>query len=83
MPGMNGQDLVKNLQAVSPFLRVVLMSGYSEEAIADRGILSDFHPVLRKPFSAQELLLEVEASLGRAKREELVCTDHAAGAERF
>ncbi len=67
MPGMNGQDLVKNLEAVSPLVRVVLMSGYSEEAIADRGILSDCHPVLRKPFSAQELLLEVEASLGGAK----------------
>ena len=66
MPGMNGRDLLRNLEAFAPLLSVVLMSGYTQEAIAARGILVDCQSVLRKPFSAQELILEVEGSLGTA-----------------
>lgn len=66
MPGMSGLDLVASLRAVAPLVKVILMSGYSEEAIADRGIFPDGQLILRKPFAAQDLMLEVEGSLARA-----------------
>jgi len=59
MPGMDGHTLVKLVQEELPNIKVILMSGYAEEAIP--GALSD--PTLHflpKPFSLQELAGKVK-----------------------
>ncbi len=59
MPGMDGHTLVKLVQEELPNIKVILMSGYAEEAIP--GAFSDpsLH-FLPKPFSLQELAGKVK-----------------------
>jgi two-component system, cell cycle sensor histidine kinase and response regulator CckA len=54
MPGMNGIELARELRAVRPDLRVLLISGYTEEAVGRVG--PDGIDLLSKPFTADELL---------------------------
>lgn len=50
MPIMNGLDLAKRVEAVSPTTKVLLMSGYSTAAAKSSG-----RPVIAKPFRASDL----------------------------
>lgn len=52
MPGMGGGELVRRLRELKPALRVLLMSGYSEELVT-----TEFpeQPFLPKPFTSVEL----------------------------
>jgi two-component system cell cycle sensor histidine kinase/response regulator CckA len=55
LPGMNGQQLAKAVRADHPTTKVLVVSGYGEDAIVDRG-----HPLigsqfLQKPFSLNVL----------------------------
>jgi len=58
MPRMKGTELAARLCAERPKLRVVFMSGYSEEALP-----VDEVPCLQKPFSPQVLTQAVRAAL--------------------
>ncbi|MFN4326751.1 MAG: PAS-domain containing protein [Azonexus sp.] len=63
MPGgLNGRQLAEAILERQPAMRIVLMSGYTDEAAADGA--SDL-PVLAKPFVRQDLA----RALQRAKRE--------------
>ena len=57
MPGMNGLELARELRALRPELRVLLISGYTEEAVGRVG--PDGLELLAKPFTADELLARV------------------------
>jgi ActR/RegA family two-component response regulator len=48
-----------------PGLRVVVMSGYTENAIGHHGILETGMEYLRKPFTADALLRKVREVLDR------------------
>ncbi len=64
MPEMNGEDLVEALRAELPALRVLFMSGYTERAAGNNGLLSPGAPLLHKPFSLAQLVESVLQSLG-------------------
>jgi CheY-like chemotaxis protein len=65
MPGGSGIELAGALRARTPGLRVVLMSGYSDEALASRDLdNSAADAFLEKPFAIEELLRTVRAVLG-------------------
>jgi DNA-binding response OmpR family regulator len=51
---MNGIELARELRATRPDLRVLLISGYTEEAVGRVG--PDGLDLLSKPFTADELL---------------------------
>ena len=59
MPGMNGKDLAERLAGAYPGLRVLFMSGYTENAIAPRGVVEKGTTLIQKPFGAEELLARV------------------------
>jgi two-component system, cell cycle sensor histidine kinase and response regulator CckA len=61
MPGMNGIELARELRASRPDLRVLLISGYTEEAVGRVG--PDGLDLLAKPFTADELLGRVRRVL--------------------
>ena len=65
MPGMNGRVLAEALMAVRPELRVLYMSGYTDDVIAHRGVLEPGTLLLEKPFGARGLLARVREALGR------------------
>jgi two-component system cell cycle sensor histidine kinase/response regulator CckA len=63
MPGMNGRALAKQL-AAQRTLRVLFMSGYTESAIAHRGILDAGLDYIQKPFTPESLADKVREVLG-------------------
>ena len=65
MPGMNGRALFESLVAARPELKVLYMSGYTDDVIAHRGVFESGTPLLAKPFTALALLGRVRAALGR------------------
>ncbi|MCL4234813.1 MAG: response regulator, partial [Deltaproteobacteria bacterium] len=65
MPHMNGRQLVEKLLARRPGLRVVFMSGYTEDAIARHGVLEDGTAFLQKPFTAADLARKIREALDR------------------
>lgn len=66
MPGMGGLALAERIAAERPGLAVVLMSGYSEEAIQRVGQAAASVAFLEKPFSVHALSRAVADALGRA-----------------
>ena len=63
--GMNGRDLARRLRERRPELRVLYVSGYTEDAVLRRGVLEQGLAYLQKPFGPPELLARVRALLDR------------------
>ncbi|MCX8501126.1 MAG: response regulator [Alphaproteobacteria bacterium] len=65
MPGMNGPALIHRVRQTYPSIRVLCISGHSDEAL--RKQLNEFSDVkfLAKPFSLTELVREVQECLKR------------------
>ena len=55
MPGASGPDLTKQLVEQRPELRVIYMSGYTEDAIVQHGVLKPGIAFLHKPFTSETL----------------------------
>jgi two-component system cell cycle sensor histidine kinase/response regulator CckA len=67
MPGMYGTALAKRLEAIKPGLKILLMSGYAVDAMAQRGIQDHELPFLTKPFSRTELAYKLCEVLDQAE----------------
>jgi PAS domain S-box-containing protein len=65
MPGMSGRELAKRLTGRYPNLRVLYMSGYTYNVIAQDGTLEEGISFLQKPFTPQVLTQKVRESLDR------------------
>lgn len=65
MPKMNGRDLAHNLLSSYPHLKVVYMSGYTANVIAQQGTLDEQVCFIQKPFSIREISLKVREALDR------------------
>ncbi len=63
MPGMSGRDLATHLRGMLPHLRVLFMSGYSSDVVAEQGLLSSDESLITKPFSPTALAARVRALL--------------------
>jgi CheY-like chemotaxis protein len=55
MPGASGPELIKQLVERRPAMKVIYMSGYTEEAIVQHGVLKPGIAFLHKPFTADTL----------------------------
>lgn len=62
MPGMSGPELVARLRRQRPSLRVLFITGFDAGAF-DGGVDDDRTRILRKPFSREALLAEVDILL--------------------
>jgi PAS domain S-box-containing protein len=63
MRRMSGPDLVEQLKASHPTLKVVFMSGYTGELIAEREVLKRGITLLEKPFTRTALLNTIHKTL--------------------
>jgi len=68
MPGMSGSQLAAQLEQERRGIRVLFISGYSEEAIAQHGVLHTGRSFLQKPFPPSVLLRTVRELLDREGR---------------
>jgi len=64
MPGSNGIALAEHLKSARPALRVLFMSGYTDNAIVRNGLLDDGATFLQKPFTPEELLRKLRTVIG-------------------
>jgi PAS domain S-box-containing protein len=63
MPGLSGADLAEHVRAVTPQVRVLFVSGYTEDTIVHHGVLDPTVSFLAKPFSPDALAERVRAEL--------------------
>ena len=67
MPGLSGPNLAARLLQHNQRLRVLYMSGYSEDATAVHGTFWGGVPLLQKPFTPHELAERVRMALDTAR----------------
>lgn len=70
MPGMSGRELAKKMLAAHPYIKVLYMSGYTNDIMVSQGRLDPGMDFLQKPFSMDQLLAQVEKTLRGAPRAE-------------
>ncbi len=67
MPGINGKQLAEKLSAIRPGLKKLIASGYSEEALEQRGFRGINGSMLLKPYSRGELTRRVHDLLNQGR----------------
>ena len=65
MPGMSGPELAKHFASQYPEIRVLFMSGYTNNAIIHHEILKHGMPYLQKPFTSEALAWKVREVLDK------------------
>ncbi len=65
MPGTSGPQLTTQLAGRRPNLKVIYMSGYTEESIVEHGVLNAGIAFLHKPFTSASLVGKIREVLDR------------------
>lgn len=63
MPGMNGPELELHIREILPDIKVLYISGYTADIIANSGLLKENVMLLQKPFTRVKLGRKVRAAL--------------------
>jgi FixJ family two-component response regulator len=63
MPGMSGQKLAERLTTITPHMKVLYMSGYTDDVVLRHGILDAGMPFINKPFAAGDLAAKIRQIL--------------------
>ena len=63
MPDMAGTELASRMQKLNPDLRILFMSGYTDDGVVRNGQLGKRHAFLQKPFAPQTLARKVREVL--------------------
>ena len=71
MPGMNGRDLANRARSLAPSIRVLFMTGYSQNAFVHQGRLDPDIELIEKPFRSDGLARRVRAMLDNATEDAL------------
>jgi two-component system cell cycle sensor histidine kinase/response regulator CckA len=64
MPGMGGRELAEKVVAAHPDMKVLFVSGYTDDAVMRQGISASQTNFLQKPFTGETLHLKVRTILG-------------------
>ena len=68
MPGMSGPELAKQLKRLRPKMKVLYMSGYTDNAIVHHGVLDKGTNYVQKPFTVGGLRKRVREVLDKDSR---------------
>jgi PAS domain S-box-containing protein len=63
MPGMNGRELAQRIAEIRPNVKILYMSGYTENVIGHNGTLETGIRLLQKPFNLRDLKSKVREVL--------------------
>jgi PAS domain S-box-containing protein len=65
MPGMSGRELAERLSSIHPNIKVLYMSGYTDNVITHHGILEKGINYIQKPFTVDGLARKVREVLDK------------------
>jgi DNA-binding NtrC family response regulator len=63
MPGISGRELAERIGRIRPGIKVLYMSGYTDQAVVHHGILEDDAILLQKPFTVTTLATKLREIL--------------------
>ncbi len=69
MPDLSGKELVERLTPIQPNLKVLYMSGYTENSIIHHGVLDDDLHFIQKPFTVEMIARKVRDVLDTPEEE--------------
>ena len=64
MPSLSGRELADRLKERWPGIKVLFMSGYTDDTIVHHGVLEKDAEFIQKPFSPGQLAIKVREVLG-------------------
>ena len=65
MPKMNGKETADRIREIFPEIKIIFMSGYTDNAIVHHGVLTSGVNFLEKPFSPEGLLKKIRSVMNR------------------
>jgi two-component system cell cycle sensor histidine kinase/response regulator CckA len=68
MPEMSGPELAEKMQTLRPAMHVLCMSGYTERAIVNNGMLAPYMHFLHKPFTPASVSRKIREILDQSSR---------------
>jgi len=84
MPKVSGRELANRLEKLQPGIKVLFMSGYTDNVIVHHGVLEEGAQFIQKPFSPEQLATRVREVLGPPKRlGRILVADDEAGVRTF
>jgi PAS domain S-box-containing protein len=77
MPGMNGRELAQRISEIRPNVKILYMSGYTENVVGHNGTLDAGVRLLQKPFNLRDLKSKVREVLDTTPPEVAMSTQSA------
>jgi signal transduction histidine kinase/CheY-like chemotaxis protein len=65
LPGMNGRELADRFRDLRPATKIIYTSGYTQDLIADRGVLHRDVNYVPKPYTADQITAKVREAIDR------------------
>lgn len=72
MPHMNGKKVAEGVTSFRPEIKVLYMSGYTDDAIVHHGVLEAGTNFIEKPFTTTALISKVRETLSKAREKKEV-----------
>ena len=86
MPNVSGRELAIQLEALQPGIKILFMSGYTDNVIEHHGVLEEGANFIQKPFSPEDLADKVRGVLDPpawARPARILMVDDEAGVRGF
>ena len=83
MPNVSGRELAEHVLQQRPGMKVLFMSGYTDDAVENRGVLRKGAGFIQKPFSPSQLADKVRETLAADRAARILVADDEPGVRSF